>query len=88
MLMTVAVKNLSLEILLIRPSPSVLDLFLMREHSELGGIKWDIAKMVYMIREVTEQMYLNKVEMRFPMDHVHTELVLLIRIVFKGLAPL
>ena len=30
-----------------------LDLFFMRELSELGGILWDIAKLAYMIREVT-----------------------------------
>jgi len=53
MLTTVAVKNLSLDIVLIRASPSVLDLFLMRALSELGGIHWDIAKLAYMIREVT-----------------------------------
>jgi len=53
MLTTVAVKNLSLNILLIRASPSVLDLFLMREIPELAGIQWDIPKLGYMIREVT-----------------------------------
>jgi len=53
MLKTVAVKNLWLNIVPIRGSPSVLDLFLMRELSELGGLHLDIAKLAYMIREVT-----------------------------------
>ena len=52
MLTTVVVKNLSLDIVLIRASPSVLDLFLIRELSELRGILWDIAKLAYMIRKV------------------------------------
>ena len=33
-------------------------------------------------------MHLNKVEMGFRMDHVHTEVVLLIVIVFEAQAPL
>ena len=53
MLTTVGVKNLSLDIVVICASPSVLDLFLMRELSELGGLHWGIAKLAYMIREVT-----------------------------------
>jgi len=47
MLMTVAVKNLSLDIVLIRASRSVLDLFLIRQLSELGEVYWDIAKLGY-----------------------------------------
>jgi len=52
MLTTVAVKNLSLDILLLRLSPSILDLFLMCELPKLYRIHWDIAKLVYMNREV------------------------------------
>jgi len=53
MLRTVAVNILSLDIVLIRASPSVVDMFRMREFPELGRIHWDLAKLVYMIREVT-----------------------------------
>jgi len=41
-----------------------------------------------MIREVAEQMHLNKVEMGFGMDHVHTEVIVLIKIVFEAPALL
>ena len=52
MLITIAVMNLSLNIVLLRGSPSVLDLFLMGEFPKLSGIYWDIAKLAYMIKEV------------------------------------
>jgi len=87
MLTTVAVKNLSVNIVLIRASASVLDRFLMRELSELG-IHLDIAKLVYMIREVTQPMHFNKVEIGFGIDHVYTEVVLIIQIGFQAPAPL
>jgi len=45
MLTTVAMKNLPLDIVIIRASQSVLHLFLIRELSELSGIHWDIDKL-------------------------------------------
>jgi len=53
MLTTVGVKNLSLYMVLVRASPSGLDLFLMLKLPTLGGIHWDIAELAYMIRGVT-----------------------------------
>jgi len=50
---TIPVKNLSLDIVLIRASSSILNLFLIRELPELGRIHWDIDTLAYMISEVT-----------------------------------
>jgi len=88
MLTTVSLQNLSLAMVLFPACPSVHDLFLMWELPELGGTHWDTAKLGYIIREETLQMHLNKVEMGFGIDHVHTEVILLIPIVFEALVPL
>ena len=52
-LTTVAVHHLALGIIFIRSSPSVLDLFLVRELSKLALIDWYIDKQVYTITIIT-----------------------------------
>ena len=60
----------------------------MRELSILRRKHGNIAKLVDMIAKVSYQMYLNKVEMGFGIDQVHTLVVLFFQILLRYSAPL